>query len=164
MKILKKWWYSVEKVFSPPYIYTLDKDLTKKNSNQWYFKEFGTHTYVKKTWEQMLRSNFLSKVKPDDISYISYIEAHKVMTSSVYHISEEKRGGFYNLKSEIKNEPISIHEHDFIKNRELISKTDPFDILQIAYKAGVMRGKNLSSSIVKQEAHAKKTPPLRIVK
>lgn len=112
----------------------------------------------------MLCSNFLSKVKPEDVDYISSVEAHRTVTASMYHIAEEKRGGFYNLRCKKNNESLSIHEHEFIKNRELISKTESVDVLKIAYRAGLMRGKKLSSSIVKQEVPIKKTPPLRIIK
>lgn len=164
LKILKKWLRSVGKVFSPPYIYTLDKELTKKESEQWYFKEFGTHTYVTKTWQQMLCSNFLSKVKPEDVAYISYVESHRMVSSSMYHIEEQRRGGIYNLRCKSNNKSISIHENEFLRDRELIAKTEPLSVLQIAYRTGLMRGKKLSSCIVKQEVPVKKTPPLRIIK
>lgn len=164
IKTLKFLLGNIRMTFSPPYIYTLDKDRSKKGSNQWYFKEFGTHTYVIKTWEQMLCSNFLSKLNPADISYISCVEAHKTMMCSNYQISEVKRGGEYILKNQINNDIIRVLDHDFIRNRELISRTEPFDILQIAYNAGLMRGKKLASSTVRQEVNEKRTPPLRIVR
>lgn len=38
----------LRKIYSPSYLYTLDRSVIRTADGYWLFKEFGTHTFVKK--------------------------------------------------------------------------------------------------------------------
>lgn len=134
---------SIFKMFSPSYIYTLDKSFLCENKRNWLFKEFGTHTYIVKTWSQLQEGNFIRGLNPKDIAYIAQEEVRKVMENNYLRISEEKRGGIYTLSCADNN--ISITAEDFLKNYALVSRTEHHDVLRIAYFAGLQKGRVISS-------------------
>lgn len=53
-KIVRK----LRRIYSPSYLYTLDRSVTRTAEGYWLFKEFGTHTFVKKTGGSLLRATF----------------------------------------------------------------------------------------------------------
>lgn len=48
----------LRKIYSPSYLYTLDRSVIRTADGYWLFKEFGTHTFVKKTGGNSSRAIF----------------------------------------------------------------------------------------------------------
>ncbi|WP_206747207.1 hypothetical protein, partial [Serratia sp. OLIL2] len=74
----------IKKIFTPCYIYTLDHSVERTSDGYWLFKEFGTHTFVKKSWNQLVEGDFLRHVNPKDIAHIAETESKIKMESSKY--------------------------------------------------------------------------------
>ena len=47
----------LRKIYSPSYLYTLDRSVIRTADGYWLFKEFGTHTFVK-NWGNSSRAIF----------------------------------------------------------------------------------------------------------
>lgn len=142
------------KIFSPSYIYTLDKSFIGESENTWIFKEFGTHTYIMKTWEQLQEGNFIRELNPRDILYITQVEIKRQMENKYLRICEEKRDGVYILSCE--DFKMSVTAEDFLKDHALVSRTDYNDIIRIAYYSGIKKGRVISSyNLDKIASHTK---------
>lgn len=139
----------IKKIFTPCHLYTLDYSVDRTRDGHWIFKEFGTHTYVKKNWEQLVEGDFLGHVNPKDIAYIAEIEAKIKFSSLKLSIHEEKRNCMWVLKNGLDS--ISISGKDFLKNRELIDKTESLDATKIAYHTGIKEGREISASLSKMK-------------
>jgi len=152
------------KIYSPPYIYTLDKSFLCENQNSWIFKEFGTHTYIIKTWKQLQEGHFIRELNPRDILYITEVETRRQMENKNLRICEEKRDGVYILSCE--SFKISVTAEDFLKDYDLVSRTDCHDVIRIAYYSGVKKGRVISSYIPEKIApHTKnKRQTLTLIK
>lgn len=48
----------LRKIYSPSYLYTLDRSVIRTADGYWLFKEFGTHTFVKKKLGATHRGRF----------------------------------------------------------------------------------------------------------
>lgn len=90
----------LSRIFSPSYIYTLDKSFLGENKNSWVFKEFGTHTYIMKTWQQLQDGHFIRELNPKDILYITQVETRRQMENKYLRICEEKIDDVYILSCE----------------------------------------------------------------
>jgi len=143
MRLIICFFKYISKSFSPSFIYTLDKSFLCENENFWLFKEFGTHTYIIKTWKQLQEGNFIRYLNPKDMAYIASVEVRKVMEGARLRISEEKRGGVYILSC--KDMKISVTAKDFLNDYALVSRTEHHDVVRIAYSAGVKKGRLISS-------------------
>jgi len=132
-------------VFSPSYIYTLDKSCLHEDKDEWVFKEFGTHTYIIKTWEQLQEGNFFREINPRDLSYIAKVEARKSIGYCSLRICEEKKGGIFILNGGFEN--ISVTGNEFLKDHDLVRKTEHNDIIRIAYLTGLKKGREISKEI-----------------
>ena len=64
----------LRKIYSPSYLYTLDRSVIRTADGYWLFKEFGTHTFVKKLG-QLIEGDFLRHVNPKDIAFIAETES-----------------------------------------------------------------------------------------
>lgn len=155
---------SLHIAFSPSYLYTLDKSLIHETTNFWIFKEFGTHTYIVKTWKQLQDGNLLCVINPKDISYIAQIEARKEIEHTYLRISEEMRGGIYILSNGY--ERLSVTGYDFLKDEALVRKMEHQDIIRIAYRTGVEKGRQISNIVTEKMAssESKESDILKIVK
>jgi len=148
MNIISHIMKSLGIVFSPSYLYTLDKSLLHETTNFWIFKEFGTHTYIVKTWQQLQDGNLLRDINPKDISYIAQVEARKEIEHAYLRISEEVRGGIYILTNGV--EYLSVTGHEFLKDEALVSKMEHQDIIRIAYRTGVEKGRQISNLVTQK--------------
>ncbi|WP_269936317.1 hypothetical protein [Serratia liquefaciens] len=137
----------LKKIYSPCYLYTLDRSVNRISDGNWLFKEFGTHTFVKKSWEQLVEGDFLRHVNPKDIAYIAETESKIKTKSTKLSITEEKRNCIWTLNNGIDS--ISISGKEFIKNRELVDKTESLDATKIAFYAGIKEGREISASLKK---------------
>lgn len=144
----------LSRIFSPSYIYTLDKSFLGENQNSWVFKEFGTHTYIMKTWQQLQDGHFIRELNPKDILYITQIETRRQMENKHLRICEEKRDGVYILSCQ--DFKISVTAEDFLKDHGLVSRTDYHDVIRIAYYSGVKKGRVISSYTPEKIASHKK--------
>lgn len=128
-------------IFSPPYLYTLDRNHINKHGG-WLFKEFGTHTYIVKTWKQMQFGDFIKEVNPKDLYYIAEMEAMEIIKKKNLRIIEEKRNGTFVLSC--GGSKINVTGADFLNNNELINKTNSQDAIRIAYLSGFRKGREIS--------------------
>lgn len=151
---------SLKKIYSPCYLYTLDHSVKRSHEGLWLFKEFGTHTFVKKSWGQLVQGDFLKHVNPKDIAFIAEKESELKKTSCKLSIKEEKRNNSWILESE--DSEISISGTDFMMNREIIDKTDTIDAARIAYHTGVKKGREISA--LSTQRSTKKTTAKTILK
>ncbi|MTD06315.1 hypothetical protein GKN89_06140 [Serratia sp. YC16] len=140
-KIVRK----LRRIYSPSYLYTLDRSVTRTVEGDWLFKEFGTHTFVKKNWGQLVEGDFLRHVNPKDIAFIAETESKIKIASAKLSIHEEKRNCMWTLKNGADS--ISISGKDFLRNRELVDKTESLDATKIAFYAGVKEGREISASL-----------------
>ncbi|BEM88236.1 hypothetical protein SME46J_27060 [Serratia marcescens] len=140
-KIVRK----LRRIYSPSYLYTLDRSVTRTAEGYWLFKEFGTHTFVKKNWGQLVEGDFLRHVNPKDIAFIAETESKIKIASAKLSIHEEKRNCMWTLKNGADS--ISISGKDFLRNRELVGKTESLDATKIAFYAGVKEGREISASL-----------------
>lgn len=67
----------IKHIFNPQYSYTLDYSAINIDTGIYTFKEYGTHSYIKKSYKQIIESNFIYLINPKDIIYISKIEEKK---------------------------------------------------------------------------------------
>jgi hypothetical protein len=137
---------AIKKVFSPSYTYTLDMKISNSGETGWIFKEFGTHTYVKKTWIQLLEGDFLREVNPKDIATIAEAEARKKVTGNRFSIIEENRNGVWTLEN--RDRKITVTGKEFLKNKELISNIKTVDATRIAYYTGLRKGREISETLM----------------
>lgn len=140
-KIMRK----LRKIYSPSYLYTLDRSVIRTADGYWLFKEFGTHTFVKKNWGQLIEGDFLRHVNPKDIAFIAETESKIKVASAKLSIYEEKRNCMWTLKNDVDS--ISISGADFLRDRDLVDKTESLDATKIAFYAGVKEGRALSASL-----------------
>lgn len=154
----------IKKCFSPEYIYTLDYTFDRKADNgNWLFKEYGSHTYVKKNWEQILIGNFLNCVNPKDIAFIAETEAKEKLESLKINILEETRNGELLLGND--KEEMKIKIFDFLVNPELVERTSSLDVSRIAYSEGIRKGREISSLMSRKEKPIEKGKPvLKLIK
>ncbi|HGM6822088.1 TPA: hypothetical protein ACKP65_000584 [Serratia marcescens] len=147
----------LRKIYSPSYLYTLDRSVIRTADGYWIFKEFGTHTFVKKNWGQLIEGDFLRHVNPKDIAFIAETESKIKIASAKLSIHEEKRNCMWTLKNDVDS--ISISGADFLKDRDLVDKTESLDATKIAFYAGVKEGRALSASLknAKKSDKSKKT-------
>lgn len=152
-KIMRK----LRKIYSPSYLYTLDRSVIRTADGYWLFKEFGTHTFVKKSWGQLIEGDFLRHVNPKDIAFITETESKIKVASAKLSIHEEKRNCMWTLKNDVDS--ISISGADFLRDRDLVDKTESLDATKIAFYAGVKEGRALSASLknAKKSDRSKKT-------
>lgn len=164
MRLIISFFKCILNSFSPSYIYTLDKSFVCENEGAWLFKEFGTHTYIIKTWKQLQEGDFIRELNPKDILYITQAEVRRVMEYSRLRISEEKRGGVYVLSGE--DMKISVTAKDFLNDYSLVSRTEYHDVVRIAYSAGVKKGRVISSCFpeVVSSLHKNEKPVLTVIK
>lgn len=143
-------------IYSPSYLYTLDRSVTRTADGYWLFKEFGTHTFVKKNWGQLVEGDFLRHVNPKDIAFIAETESKIKIASAKLAIYEERRNCMWTLKNGVDS--ISISGQDFLKNKDLVDKTESLDATKIAFYAGVKEGRAISASLqnAKKSGSAKK--------
>lgn len=80
----------LRKIYSPSYLYTLDRSVIRTADGYWLFKEFGTHTFVKKLG-QLIEGDFLRHVNPKDIAFIAETESKIKIASAKLSIHEEKK-------------------------------------------------------------------------
>lgn len=151
-----------KKIYSPCHLYTLDRSVNRTSDGYWLFKEFGTHTFVKKNWGQLVEGDFLRHVNPKDISFIAEVESKMKIESAKLSISEERRSCIWTLKNGIDS--ISISGKEFLKNRELVDKTDSLDATKIAFYTGVKEGREISASLKKTKKEVTKKITLTLVK
>jgi len=147
----------LRKIYSPSYLYTLDRSVIRTADGYWLFKEFGTHTFVKKNWGQLIEGDFLRHVNPKDIALIAETETKIKIASAKLSIHEEKRNCMWTLKNDVDS--ISISGADFLRDRDLVDKTESLDATKIAFYAGVKEGRALSASLknAKKSDRSKKT-------
>lgn len=165
MRLIICFFKYISKSFSPSFIYTLDKSFVDENKETYTFKEFGTHTYIMKTWSQLQESDFIRELNPKDIMYIAQVEVRRSIEGSRLRISEEKRGGVYILSCE--NMKISVTAKDFLNDYSLVSRTEYHDVVRIAYSAGVKKGRVISScfpDIIISSHHKNEKPVLTVIK
>lgn len=165
MNIIQSIFHQLKKIYSPSYSYTLDLSFENTKEKIWTFKEFGTHTYVRKTWDQLKDSDFLKEVNPKDICYIIENEIKRKEVEKTYHISEESRNNKWTLtKGEVK---INVSGYDFVKDKNLIAHTGSIDAVKIAYLTGFFKGRESSAQIITNKASddiKKRQKILRLVK
>lgn len=135
----------IKQLYSPCYMYTLDRSVHRTVDGLWLFKEFGTHTYVKKSWKQLIDGNFLRDVNPKDIAFIAETESKIKLTLCKLSIKEENRHCSWILEND--DSKIAITGDIFIKSREIIDKTDTLDATRIAYYTGIRKGREISASL-----------------
>jgi GTP-binding protein EngB required for normal cell division len=140
--------------FTPDYTYTLDKTYGRDKEGCWLFKSYGSHIYVKKTWEQLSNENFIRNVNPKDISYIADTEALEKSNSSTFKIIEETRSGFITIAN--KHEKIKINTATLLADHELLEKVCSIDISKTAYSCGVKKGVEISRKISENNISGKK--------
>lgn len=164
MKIIKNLWLFCKKCFTPTYSYTLDNTIDYTNVDYWLFKEYGTHTFVKKYWRDLVNSDFLQQVNPRDIAFIAEAEAIKKHKYHRFTIIEEKRSGLWTLTR--GEHQITMSGKEFIRDRELIDNTDALDASKIAYQTGIQQGREISIKISTKPIpdRIKKRHPLTLVK
>ncbi|WP_387466829.1 hypothetical protein [Photorhabdus sp. RM323S] len=163
MKINISIFKAIQRIFSPDYIYTIDKSINYKTENYWFFKEFGTQTYVKKTYEQLINSDFFREVNPKDIAFIAETEARKKLIDTKLSISEETRCGVYTITN--GNNEITVTGKEFMKDRELIDNTAGVDATRIAFYTGLRKGREISNKLAQQKPSDHKfNQPLKLVK
>lgn len=143
----------IKKIFTPCYLFTLDRSIERTSDGYWLFKEFGTHTFVKKRWNQLVEGDFLRHVNPKDIAHIAETESKLKIESSKYTILEEKRNCTWTLKNGINS--ISISGIEFVRNRDIVDKTDSLDATKIAFYTGIKEGRELSAQSKKQSLKIK---------
>jgi hypothetical protein len=154
---------AIKKVFSPTYTYTLDMKIGNSGEAGWVFKEFGTHTYVKKTWVQLLDGDFLREVNPKDIAIIAEAEARKKVTGNRLSIIEENRNGVWTLEN--RDRKITVTGKEFLKDKELISNINTVDATRIAYYTGLRKGREISETLMRSKLpESKIKQKLRLVK
>ncbi|WP_041867194.1 hypothetical protein [Sodalis glossinidius] len=146
---------AVKQIFNPKHIYTLDYNAIDNDTEIYTFKEYGTHSYVKKSYRQILETNFIYLINPKDILYISKLEEKKAMFDDVYFIHEERRKGVYKLSN--ATDTLLLSGKEVIKNRELIDKIDNNDVAKIAYLTGVHAGRKISEMLSQKTPLKKKT-------
>lgn len=145
---------AVKQIFNPKHIYTLDYTSIDNDTKLYTFKEYGTHSYVKKSYHQILETNFIYLINPKDILYISKLEEKKAMFDDVYFIHEERREGIYKLSN--ATDTLLLSGNEVIKNRELIDKIDNNDVAKIAYLTGVHTGRKISEMLSQKTPLKKK--------
>lgn len=145
MKIFSTLKLLIIELYTPAYSYTLEKNHQDAEKDVWIFKEYGTHSFVKKSWKQLQESNFLQQVNPKDIAYIAETEAAKKLEESKMYITEEKRNKIWVLKS--SQEKLSVTGDEFINNPELIDKTESADATRIAFHTGLKKGLLISATL-----------------
>ncbi|QZN95964.1 hypothetical protein [Symbiopectobacterium purcellii] len=158
--IIKK----IKHVFSPAFIYTLDRTVDYTTEINWVFKEYGTHTFVKKSWAQLKDGDFLRQVNPRDIALIAEIEAIRKINSDKFYISKEGRMDIWTLTS--KGKKITITGQEFIKDREIVNCTDVMDASRIAYHTGFKKGREIAEYLSTPSLSKKEggKPTLTIIK
>lgn len=134
---------NILKIFSPSYAYTLDKSFIEENNDAWLFKEFGTHSYIMKTWKQLQSGELIRELNPKDILYIAHVEIRRQIENKHFHICEEKRDGVYILICD--DLKISVTAEEFLKDTALVSRTEHHDVIKIAYYSGLKKGRLISS-------------------
>lgn len=112
---------------------------------------------MKKNWGQLIEGDFLRHVNPKDIAFIAETESKIKIASAKLSIHEEKRNCMWTLKNDVDS--ISISGADFLKDRDLVDKTESLDATKIAFYAGVKEGRALSASLknAKKSDKSKKT-------
>ncbi|SMG55553.1 hypothetical protein [Cedecea sp. NFIX57] len=158
LKILR----NIKKLYTPFYFYTLDHSVGRTSEGLWLFKEFGTHTFVKKSWNQLVDGDFLRQVNPKDIALIAETECKLKLDSSKLVISEEKRNCLWTIENE--HISISISGNEFIRNKELIDKTETLDATRIAYYTGIKKGREISTSLTNRSAKVDKKKTFTLIK
>ena len=154
----------IKRIFSPAFIYTLDRTVDYTNEINWVFKEYGTHTFVKKSWAQLKGGDFLRQVNPKDIALIAEVEAMRKINSDKFYISKESRMDIWTLTS--KGKKINITGKEFIKDREVVNCTDVMDASRIAYHTGFKKGREIAEYLSTLNASNKERgkPTLTIIK
>ncbi|MEN3262742.1 MULTISPECIES: hypothetical protein [unclassified Sodalis] len=153
----------IKHIFNPKYSYTLDYSAINIKTGIYTFKEYGTHSYIKKSYKQIIESNFIYLINPKDIIYISKIEEKKAMQNDIYFITEERRDGIYKISN--NTDMLLISGKDILKNNELINKINNGDMSKIAYLEGIHAGREISEALMKKTPlKMKKNNILQIIK
>lgn len=158
---MKDFFLKIIKIFNPIYIYTIDRSHHRSDEGYWLFKEYGTHTFVKKKLSQILDGDFIYCVNPKDIAYIVSFEEKIKMEKDSLRVKEEGRNGKLVLSN--YHEEVKVTCDDFLVNQDLVERTNSSDVSRIAYIEGFKKGRQLSD-IMKTPSSENKKPRLTLIK
>ncbi|PIQ43570.1 MAG: hypothetical protein COV52_07860 [Gammaproteobacteria bacterium CG11_big_fil_rev_8_21_14_0_20_46_22] len=156
---LKRFWAS----FTPRYNLCLDSSEYAIDSKHLIhrFKVYGSHNYVKFTYEEIMRDrNLTYQINPYDLIDIAVKERDAQKKKSIYIIKKTLRNNYFKVCN-AEGEHI-IDGDELCHNPILIKQMSPIDLHNISYNTGFIHGRRLSKTISESSKGPAK-PSLRVL-
>lgn len=145
------------------YIYCLQKFEPIKENGCYILKEFGTHTCIKVTAEDIFQTDLLHSINPDDIIFITRFEERELQEKQRFHLVEERRDFSFVVKNAWSRRQLGGRE--LLKDSTIVEHLDPTSLVRIAWTAGMKDGRKLSEAIrYTEKTRVPKKPQLEIIK